>query len=283
MAEHLSQSELDYPFKLLEYFNGFRVSKVIFSACELGVFDLLLRSQEPLSAQHMAQVLSTSVDGMERLLDALVGIEILEVETTNGTASYSSTDVASLYLAKGSTKSLHDMIIYQSQTIYPLWNNMVDAVREGRNQNEKTFGLPAEDIFQAIYRSEEEMLKFMGLMNSSWVLDGHDIVTAFNLSCFKTIVDLGGCTGALAREVAKAYPSSSVTVFDLPQVVESAQKHFSQENEAVSFETGDFFLGEVPQADLYVLARILHDWSEEKCLTLLKKIYDSCKPGDEPN
>lgn len=28
MAEHLSQSELDYPFKLLEYFNGFRVSKV---------------------------------------------------------------------------------------------------------------------------------------------------------------------------------------------------------------------------------------------------------------
>lgn len=28
MAEHLSQSELDYPFKLLEYFNGFRISKV---------------------------------------------------------------------------------------------------------------------------------------------------------------------------------------------------------------------------------------------------------------
>lgn len=28
MAENLSQSELDYPFKLLEYFNGFRVSKV---------------------------------------------------------------------------------------------------------------------------------------------------------------------------------------------------------------------------------------------------------------
>lgn len=30
MAENLSQSELDYPFKLLEYFNGFRVSKVTF-------------------------------------------------------------------------------------------------------------------------------------------------------------------------------------------------------------------------------------------------------------
>ncbi|KAM7376372.1 hypothetical protein PAMP_006113 [Pampus punctatissimus] len=275
MAEHLSQSELDYPFKLLEYFNGFRVSKVIFSACELGVFDLLLKSQEPLSAQHVARELGTSVDGIERLLDALVGIEILEVETTDGTgeegeeeeeeeevissrqtAFYSSTDVANLYLAKGSTKSLHDMIIYQSQTIYPLWNNMVDAVR-----------------------SEEEMLKFMGLMNSSWVLDGHDIVTAFNLSCFQTIVDLGGCTGALAREIAKTYPSSSVIVFDIPQVVETAQKHFCEENDAVVFQSGDFFSGEIPPADLYVLARIIHDWPEEKCLMLLKKIYDSCKPG----
>lgn len=59
--------------------------QVIFSACELGVFDLLLKSQEPLSAQHIAQELSTSVDGMERLLDSLVGIEILEVETAKGT------------------------------------------------------------------------------------------------------------------------------------------------------------------------------------------------------
>lgn len=49
------------------------------------------------------------------------------------------------------------------------------------------------DIYDAAPpRSEEEMLKFMGLMNSSWVLDGHDIVTAFNLSYFQMIVDLGG-------------------------------------------------------------------------------------------
>lgn len=61
------------------------ILQVIFSACELGVFDLLLRSQEPVSARHVAQELSTSVDGMERLLDALVGIEILEVETKDGT------------------------------------------------------------------------------------------------------------------------------------------------------------------------------------------------------
>ncbi|XP_023207958.1 acetylserotonin O-methyltransferase-like isoform X2 [Xiphophorus maculatus] len=279
MAEHLSQSELDYPFKLLEYFNGFRVSKMIFSACELGVFDLLLKSQDALSAQHVAQELGTSVDGMERLLDALVGIEILEVERADGTALYSSTDVANLYLAKGSAKSLHDMIIYRSQTVYPLWNNLADAIREGRNQYEKTFGLPSAHFFQAIYRSEEEMLKFMGIMSCHWVLDGHDVVTAFDLSRFQKVVDLGGCTGALANEMARAYPASSVTVFDLPEVVEAAQKHFKQEDSGVTFQSGDFFSGEIPSADLYVLARVIHDWPEEKCLALLKKIYETCKPG----
>lgn len=45
------------------------------------------------------------------------------------TALYNNTDVANLYLAKGSAKSLHDMIVYQSQTVYPLWNNIADAVR----------------------------------------------------------------------------------------------------------------------------------------------------------
>lgn len=109
----------------------------------------------------------------------------------------------------------------------------------------------------------------MGLMNSTWVLDGHDIATAFNLSCFQDIVDLGGqslkfftpstntdetfmcscpcvfveqlpgCTGALAREVLKAFPSSKVTVFDLPHVVEMAQKHFAQDGDNVAFQAGE--------------------------------------------
>lgn len=58
---------------------------MIFTACELGVFDLLLNSAEPLSSRTVARELGTSPDGMERLLDALVGIDILEVEVADGT------------------------------------------------------------------------------------------------------------------------------------------------------------------------------------------------------
>jgi len=59
--------------------------QAIFSACELGLFDLLLQSQKPLNAAEVAQKLSTSEDGIERLLDVLVAIEIVDVEVVQGT------------------------------------------------------------------------------------------------------------------------------------------------------------------------------------------------------
>ncbi len=47
----------------------------------------------------------------------------------------------------------------------------------------------------------------------------------------------------------------------------------------VSAWTGDFFKDELPKADLYILARILHDWPDEKVHILLSKIADACTPG----
>lgn len=57
-------------------------SQVMFTACELGVFDLLLESGDPLSLDVIAARLGTSTTGMERLLDACVGLKLLSVELT---------------------------------------------------------------------------------------------------------------------------------------------------------------------------------------------------------
>lgn len=54
--------------------------QVMFSACELGVFDLLRESKESLSSKVIAESLGTSIHGAERLLDACVGLKLLRVE-----------------------------------------------------------------------------------------------------------------------------------------------------------------------------------------------------------
>lgn len=50
-----------------------------------------------------------------------------------------------------------------------------------------------------------------------------------------------GCTGAIAYELTKAHPGLSVTVFDLPAVVEMSEHfHPSHKDNRVSFVAGPF-------------------------------------------
>ncbi|CAH2220515.1 acetylserotonin O-methyltransferase, partial [Pelobates cultripes] len=128
--------------------------------------------------------------------------------------------------------------------------------------------------------SEDEIKTFMQLMDSVWSICGKDVITAFDLSMFHKVYDLGGCSGALAKHFVSAFPESNVTILDLPKVVETAKKHFITDNEpCISFLEGDFFNDPIPEADLFIIARIIHDWKEDKCVQLLTKIYQSCRKG----
>ncbi|XP_063808889.1 acetylserotonin O-methyltransferase-like [Pseudophryne corroboree] len=254
--------------------------QTMFTACELGVFDLLHELGEPLTTETIASRLCTSVDGTDRLLTACVGLKLLKVELKNNEASYSNTDLSSIYLVKSSPKSLYHMMMYHSNTIYTCWQFLPQAVREGKSQYERAFGVSSKDIFTAIYRSEEEMVAFVSFMDSIWNICGKYVIQAFDLSMFHTVFDLGGCSGALAKQFASTYPGSTVTVMDLQNVIQTAKKYFMTDSDQhISFIEGDFFNDPIPEADLFIIARIIHDWTEDKCHLLLNKVYQSCRPG----
>ncbi|NXH09919.1 ASMT methyltransferase, partial [Bucco capensis] len=275
-----STDDLDNPQTILQYSRGFLVSKVMFTACELGVFDLLLESGEPLSLDAIAAHLGTSTTGMERLLDACVGLKLLAVELSQERALYRNTEISNMYLTKSSPKSQYHIVMYYCNTVYLCWHYLADAVREGRNQYERAFGISSADPFGAMYRSEEEMLKFMAGQNSIWSICGRDVLAAFDLSSFTQIYDLGGGGGALALECVSLYPNSTVTIYDLPKVVQVAKEQFlPPEEHRIAFCAGDFFNDSIPEAQLYILSKILHDWDDDKCRQLLVKVYKACKPG----
>lgn len=58
--------------------------KVLFAACELGVFDLLAKAPEPLGSAAVAARLGTSCRGTQLLLDACVSLKLLQVQTRGG-------------------------------------------------------------------------------------------------------------------------------------------------------------------------------------------------------
>jgi acetylserotonin N-methyltransferase len=69
-------------------------------------------------------------------------------------------------------------------------------------------------------------------------------------------------------------------VFDLPEAVPLAHQIVGATSVAGRIEiiAGDFFTDALPPADLYALGRIVHDWTEEKILVLLRRIHQSLPP-----
>uniref|UniRef100_A0A2K6EIH5 Acetylserotonin O-methyltransferase n=1 Tax=Propithecus coquereli TaxID=379532 RepID=A0A2K6EIH5_PROCO len=226
-------SPQDHAYHLLnEYSNGFMVSQVLFAACELGVFDLLAEAPEPLDSAAVVARLGTSSHGTELLLDTCASLKLLKVEVRGGKAFYQNTELSSTYLSRGSPVSQRNMLLYTARTTYRCWGHLAEAVREGKNQYLQAFGVPSEELFSAIYRSEGERLRFTRGLQEVWSVCGRSVLAAFDLSQFPLICDLGG----------------------------------------------DFFKDPLPEADLYILARILHDWTDDKCSGLLQRIRRTCKP-----
>jgi acetylserotonin N-methyltransferase len=247
----------------------------MFVAVSLGVFDSLERA--PGSAERLAAESQAQCEPMERLLDACVGLGLLSKQ--NGL--YQNEPVASTYLCRGTPATLVGYILYSDKVLYQLWSNLENAVRQGGAQWKHTFHQDG-GIFDHFFRTEEDMRAFLQGMHGFGTLSSPLVVAAFDLSRFKTFVDLGGATGHLAIAACERYPGLTTVIFDLPRVIDAVAPQISVCSVAsrIQLRKGDFFrVEELPEADLYGLGRILHDWPDEKVTGLLKAIYEHLPSG----
>ncbi|HEY3837198.1 MAG TPA: class I SAM-dependent methyltransferase [Bryobacteraceae bacterium] len=259
------------PTPVSNLIEAFRWSKTMFTAASLGIFDKL-----PATAGSLAQSLGLNADALERLLDGNVGLGLLE---RRGEAYYNQ-PVADTYLRKDSPHSLIGYVLYSDRALYPMWAHLDDAMREGTARWQQTFGVPGA-IFDHFFRTEDDMRTFVMGMHGFGVLSSPEVVRAFDLGRFRKLVDLGGATGHLTIAACEAYPQLHGTVFDLAKVIPVAQDMVSKSLVAaqITCVAGDFFEGELPEADLYALGRILHDWSEPKIEHLLRRLYERLPKG----
>ncbi|KAK6264671.1 hypothetical protein QUC31_012866 [Theobroma cacao] len=84
-----------------------------------------------------------------------------------------------------------------------------------------------------------------------------------------SLVDVGGGRGCIAKIISKAYPHLKCTVLDLPHVVANLP-----ESENLNFIGGDMFQY-IPSTDAILMKHILHDWSDEDCIKILKKCREA--------
>ena len=188
--------------------------------------------------------------------------------------------MAATYLTRSSPNTLTGYILYSDRALYPLWGNLEAAIREGTNRWEQTFGGEAS-IFEHFFRTEEARRDFLSGMNGFGQLSSPAVVAAFDLGRFRRLVDLGGGTGHLALTACARYPQLQGAVFDLPAAISTAREYVGRDTPGgrLALIAGDFFTDPLPEADIFALGRILHDWSEDKIRTLLRKVWERLPSG----
>jgi hypothetical protein len=173
-------------------------------------------------------------------------------------------------LQSGTPKSMRALAIMYAEEQYRAWGEMLYSVRTGRPAFERQFGM---DVFEYFLQNPEAGAVFNEAMTglTSQVADA--LANAYDFSGFETIVDIGGNRGTVLAAILRRYPSARGILFDRPNVVDSAAEYLAEAGLATRCQRigGDFFAAVPGGGDAYLLASILHDWDDDRCVAILTK------------
>ena len=160
------------------------------------------------------------------------------------------------------------------------WMELGHSIRAGTPAFEHVNGM---EIFEYFNQHPDELERFAAAMRSFSVATGTAMAETYDFSGIRTLADIGGSQGHMLSLVLQKYPDMRGILFDLPAVVKSAPsfiKSYGLENR-IDVKGGNFFESIPNGADAYLLKHILHDWSDEDCLRILKNIFAVAEPGQK--
>jgi hypothetical protein len=251
---------------------GHWVSLCLRAAVELGVFEDLAESA---SADELAARHSYDVGALTRLLRVLLDLDIV---TCSPTGDFALTP-------KGQTLQVEHpsglRALALMQTGLPnlaSWHHLADAVRAGDGVYERVNGTSSWEYLAA---HPDEQAIFDLAMARRGVHQAAAIRSGCDLTDVSTVIDVGGGKGGMVAALLAAEPRLEAIVADRPDVAAAAVATFdtagiSHRARAVS---ADFFDAVPGGGDAYVLSNILHDWTDEDAVSILRTVRRAMAAG----
>ncbi len=232
-------------------------------AAKLRIADHL--ADGPKTASELATTTKTDAKSLNRVLRALASIGLFQ---TDEQGRYHINEYSQL-MRTGVPGSVRGIMDYCGATwSWRAWENLLHSVKTGETAFDHTFGEPC---FDYLAKHPEESAVFNEGMTGFSGPTATAVVEAYDFSGFETLVDVGGGHGLLMLKILANTPKLKGIVFDSPHVVEGATpviKEAGLENRCRA-EGGDFFTS-VPKGDAFIMKHIIHDWNDEKCVTILQ-------------
>lgn len=160
------------------------------------------------------------------------------------------------------------------------WGTLLSAVRTGRPAYHEAFGRGFWEDLDAHPEVAASFDALMGHMGHG-IPDPNVLPNPADWASIKTVVDVGGGTGALLAEILRAHPDVRGTLVDLPRTVARSHELFQEAGVADRVTiAGQSFFDPLPAgADLYVLKSVIHDWPDAEALAILKRCAEAARPS----
>jgi hypothetical protein len=262
----------DAPQRLRAIATGFRDAQVLLSAVELGLFTALAGTR--LSAPALQQRLGIASRGARDFFDALVALGLL---VRFDDEHYANTPEADRYLDSRKPDYVGGEFAFFHARLYPHWHRLIDALRTGTPQR----SAGASGYFQAIYADASQGEVFAAGMTAGTLMIARELAAVFPWSQYSRLVDVGSAQGALPVEILRAHAHLTGLGFDLPEARPLFERYVSAQGLAarLGFAAGDFHRDPLPQGDVLVLGRVLHNWDLATKRMLLRKAHAALAPG----
>jgi hypothetical protein len=241
---------------------GFYLWWMLYVVAERSVPDLL--ADGPRTSVELARAAELHEPSLYRLLRSLSSFGVFTEESPR---RFALTPLGSA-LKTGDPSGARDLMMC-APWFSRAWAEFPRTVATGQSGMQLAFGMPIWEFFT---QHPQESADFNRAVHAVGSAEPLAVAAAYDFSGVRRLVDVGGGIGALLAAVLDRYPRVEGVLFDRPDVIDEARTRLAELGVAEGCEIvgGDFF-GSLPEnADAYLLSHILHDWDDERCVTILR-------------
>jgi hypothetical protein len=245
----------------LEALTDLRTPWCIHTAVTLRIAEHL--EAGPMDIEALAAVAACDADALHRMLTHLVSKGLFEQPAPGRFAlNAAARELPSMRLGL-------DLNGIGGRMAYA-WGTLPSYVRTGKPGYAEHFGLP---FWEDLDAHPEVAATFDDLIGPG----GHgtpdpDFELTGGWGPVRTVVDVGGGTGAMLAEVLRVRPGIQGILIDLPKTVARAGPHLTT--------VGQSFFDPLPAgADLYLLRGVINDWPDPEALAILRRCAEAARPN----
>jgi hypothetical protein len=270
-ARASGESTTELSMRMVGLLAGFQQSQALYAVAKLGIATALAAG--PMPVADLAAATGTHPEALRRLLHIASALDVVEHREDD---AYALTSLGTT-LAADTPGSVQDVAVAWMETHYAPFAELTTTIRTGVPAADAHFG---QSFVEWLATEPGHAAQVSAAMSDLTYGAKQDLLNGYELPAGEIVADIGGADGSVLVRLLAEAPGRRGVIFDLEHVAVDAHARLAkhQLNDRVEVVAGDFFEN-VPQADVYLLSTVLHDWDDEACARILGRIAEAGSPG----